>query len=132
MRLFFRLTLFLLTLSCLTGMATLNPSDHGVASIQAKLSTISANLRVAQAEPNVAHGKLRTGKSNTAALEDGPEDEQIPLANLVLGYDGDDQIKEAFDLPLVRIASSSANTSRKSVQLSHQPCAGFPTGPPFA
>lgn len=130
MFLFFRLTLFLLTLSCLTAMATIDPSDPGGASIQAKLSTVPAKLRAAQAEPNDAHGKLRSGKSNTAELEDGPEGEQIPLANLVRGYDGDDQIETAFGLTPVRFATSSTNASRKSVELSHPPCAGFPTGPP--
>ena len=133
MLLFLRLTRFLLTLSCLTGIATLDPSAPGVASIHVQLSTpIPAELRAAQAEPNDTHGKLRTDKSNTATLEDGPEGEQIPRANLVRGYDGGDQIEAAFELLFVRFATSFANASRKSVELSHPPCAGFPTGPPVA
>ena len=132
MLLFLRSTLFLLTLSCLTVMATVDPSDPGVVSIQAKLSNVPGKLRTAQAKPNDAHGQLRTGQSNTAELEDGPEGEQIPLASLVRGYDGDDQIETAFGLAPVRFAASSANASRKSVELSHPPCAGFPTGPPVA
>ena len=131
MLLFLRLTLFLLALSCLAALA-IDPSDPGIASIQSKLSAVPAKLRVAQAEPNDAHGEFRNGKSNTAGLEDGPEGEQIPLANLVRGYDGDDQIETAFGLTPVRFATSSVNASRKSVGLSHSPCAGFPTGPPVA
>ena len=131
MLLFLRLALFLLTLSCLTGIATIDPSDPGVASIQAKLSTVPAKQRAAQANSNDAHGKVRTGKSNTAELEDGPEGEQIPLANLVRSYDGDDQIETPFELTPVRFATSSANASRTSVELSHPPCACFPTGPPI-
>ena len=127
MLLFLRLTLFLLALSCLAALA-IDPSDPGIAST----SVVPAKLRVAQAEPNDAHGELRNGKSNTAGLEDGPEGEQIPLANLVRGYDGDDQIETAFGLTPVRFATSSVNASRKSVELSHSPCAGFPTGPPVA
>jgi hypothetical protein len=129
--LFLRSTLFLLTLSCLTAMATIDPSAPGIASIQAKLSTVPAQLRIAQARPNDAHGKFHTGKSNTAELEDGPEGEKIPLANLVRGYDGDDQI-DAFGLTPVRFAAPAVNISRKSVGLSHPPCAGFSTGPPVA
>ena len=104
MLLFLRLTLFLLTLSCLTTLATIDPSDPGVASIQAKLSTVPNKLRVAQARSNDAHGKLRTDNSKIAVLEDGPEGEQIPLANLVRGYDGDDQIETVFGLTPVRFA----------------------------
>ena len=126
-----RSTLFLLTLSCLTAMATIDPSDPWVASIQAKLSTVPDKLSVAQAKHNDAHGNLHSGKSNTAELEDGPQGEQIPLANLVRGYDGDDQIG-AFGLTPVRFSISSANASRKSVALSHPPCASFSTGPPAA
>ena len=70
MLLFLRLTLFLLTLPCLTALATIDPSDPGIASIQSKLSAFPAKLRVAQAEPNGAHGELRNGKSDTAGLED--------------------------------------------------------------
>ena len=131
MLLFLRSTLFLLTLSFLTAMATIDPSDHGAASIQVKLSTVPAKLRVAQAKSNDAHEKLRTGNSKIAVLEDGPEGEQIPLANLVRGYDGDDQIETVIDLTPVRLALSP-KANRKPVALSHPPCAGFPTGPPVA
>jgi hypothetical protein len=128
---FLRSTLFLLTLSVLTAMATIDPSDLGVASIQVQLSTVPAKPRVAQAKSNDAHETLRTGKSKIAVLEDGPEGEQIPLANLVRGYDGDDQIETVFGLTPVRFALSPS-TNRKSVELSHPACAGFPTGPPVA
>ena len=112
-------------------MATIDPSDLGAVSIQVKLSTVAAKLRAAQAKSNDAHEKLHRGKSNIAVLEDGPEGEQIPLANLVRGYDGDDQIETEFGLAPVRLALSS-KANRKSVELSHSPCAGFPTGPPVA
>jgi hypothetical protein len=132
-RLFLRLTLTLLTLSCLTAIATLDPGGPGVASIQAKLgTTIPAELRAAHAERGDAHGKFRTDRSNVATLEDGPEGEQIPRANLVRGYDGGDQIEAAFERLFVRFATSLANASCKPVELSHPPCAGFPTGPPVA
>jgi hypothetical protein len=131
-RLFLRLTLFLLTLSCLTAIATFDPSAPGVASIQAKLGAVPAELRAAQAERSDAHGKFRTDRSNIATLEDGPEGEQTPRANLVRGYDGDDQIEAAFERLFVRFVISLANASCKSVELSHPPCAGFPTGPPVA
>ena len=126
-----RLMLFILTLSGLTAMATIDPSNLGVGSIKAKLSTLPAQLRVVQVDRNDAHEKLHRRKSITAELEDGPEGEQIPLANSVGGYDGEDQIETAWGHTSVRFASS-ANASRKSVELSHPPCAGFPTGPPVA
>jgi hypothetical protein len=132
--LFFRLMLFLLTLSCLTAMATGGPSDPGVPSIQARLSIASAELKVAQAKLNDHHGKLHTAKSNIAELEDGPEGEATPVANLICGYDDGDQVEAAFGLAFVdvRFATSSANAGRQSAELSHPPCAGFPTGPPVA
>jgi len=129
-RLFLRFSLFLLTLSCLTAVATLDPGAPGVA-IQAS-TTSPAELRAAQAERSDAHGKFRTDRSNNATLEDGPEGEQIPRANLVRGYDGDDQIEAAFERLFVRFVTSLANANCKSVELSHPPCAGFPTGPPVA
>jgi hypothetical protein len=115
-------------------MTTVGPSDPGVASIQAKLSTALAELKVAQAKLNDAHGKLHTAKSNIAELEDGPGGEEIPVANLICGYYGDDQVEAAFGLAFVAVqfATSSADAGRKSAKLSHPPCAGFPTGPPVA
>jgi hypothetical protein len=129
--LFLRSTLFLLTLSSLNAMAAIDPSNLGSVSIQVKLSTVPAMLKVAQAKSNDAHEKLHTGKSKIAVLEDGPEGEQIPLANLVRGYDGDDQIEPVFGLTPVQFALSPT-ANRKPVELSHPPCAGLPTGPPVA
>jgi hypothetical protein len=127
--LFFRLTLFLLTLSGMTAMATVGPSGRGVASIQAE-------LRFAPTEPNLAqaHGKLQTAQSNITELEDGPQGEKIPVANVICGHDGDDQVEAEFGLTLVAVqfATSSANAGHESPKLSHPPCAGFPTGPPLA
>jgi hypothetical protein len=126
---FLRSTFFLLTLSCLTAVAAIDLNDPGVASVQAKLGSAPAKLGVAQADD--AHGKLRAGNSNTAELKDGPDGEQMPLANLVRGCDGDDQL-DAFGLTPFRVATSSANVSCNSVALSHPPCARFSTGPPAA
>jgi hypothetical protein len=130
-RLFLRLTLFLLTLSCLTAITTHGPSAPSFVSIQAKLGDIPAELSVAQAEPNDPH-ELRAERSGSATLEDGPEGERFPHANLVRGYDADDQLEAVFELLLVRFSTSAANADRKSVEPSHSPCAGFPTGPPVA
>jgi hypothetical protein len=131
-RLFLRLTLFLLALSCLTAIPAHDPSAPGFVSAQAKLSAVPAQLRVAQAAPGDRHGKLRTEKSGTATLEDGPEGERLPHANLARGYDADDQLYAVFEFILVRSAASSANASRESVTPRHPPCASFPTGPPVA
>jgi hypothetical protein len=70
------------------------------------IPTVAAKLGDVQATPN-AHGKERPGKSNTAELRDGPEGEQVPLANLVRGYARDDQIETALGLAPGRFASTA-------------------------
>jgi hypothetical protein len=132
--LFFRLSSFLLTLSCLTVMAMIGPNYPGVTSIHAQLSTALAQLPHSQAKLNDARGKLHTSRANVSKLEDGPEGEEIPVANLICGYDDDDRVEAAFALTFVAIqfATSSASVVHESAELSHPPCAGFPTGPPVA
>jgi hypothetical protein len=132
--LFFRLTLFLLTLSWLTAMAMVGPSAPGIASIQPKLTIVPAALKVAQAKLNGTYGKLHTATSNIAELEDGPEGEVIPVANLICGHDGDDQVEAVLGPAFVAVqfAIPSAHPGRESAKLSHPRCAGFPTGPPVA
>ena len=69
-----------------------------------------------------------------AALEDGPEGEQPPVATFVRSYDGDDQLKTVtfcaeFAAASYVIASAAGN---RAAAPTHFPCAGFPTGPPRA
>lgn len=69
-----------------------------------------------------------------AALEDGPDGEQPPVATFVRAYDGDDQLETVtfcaeFAANNYVIASAAG---KQAAAPTHFPCAGFPTGPPRA
>ena len=69
-----------------------------------------------------------------AELEDGPEGEDTPIANLVRAYDGDDQIETLFSFKMIvfRVVALAPSFASAAPAPRHFPCAGFPTGPPAA
>ncbi len=127
----FRSMVLLLALPFLTVTATadLSPSPRpAVTSVSSKL-IFSGSTLTGPAKLGIAHIK-RT----TAELEDGPEGEQDPIANLVRGYDGDDQVELSFSFVRVAfsILSFVPDFARAAPAKSFSVCAGFPTGPPSA
>ena len=97
----------------------------GAESLHAVFSVGESKL-VAPAKP------VSSTKRITAALEDGPEDEEPPVASFVRSYDGDDQIPSSAVFALIAFDFVTLEPDRGDAAPlpSHFPCAGFPTGPP--
>jgi hypothetical protein len=128
----FRLIAVALALPFLMAAAIVELSPAAkpnIASLHATLAIAEAKLPAATAKVNGA-----VAKRTTAELEDGPEGEEEPVANLVRAYDGDDQIETQFAFVMIAfsIVAWAPNADGTVFAQSHDPCAGFPTGPPTA
>jgi hypothetical protein len=126
----FRSIVCVLALPFLTVTATadlLPAADPAIASLHATLSISEAKLA-----PVAVRIHLVAVKRITAQLEDGPEGEEEPIANLLRAYDGDDQIEAQFGFVTIsfRTIQWLPNIAGSAPAPSHAPCAGFPTGPP--
>jgi hypothetical protein len=127
----FRLIGLLLALPFLTATATVDLSsalDPGFTSLH-KLSIAEAKLG---SPPMRSHSAA--AKHVTAELEDGPEGEDTPIANLLRAYDGDDQIETRLSFAVIafRVVVLAPSLAGAAPVSRHFPCAGFPTGPPAA
>jgi hypothetical protein len=112
-----------------TATADLLPSAQpAVTSVYSKPS-FSGSALTSPAKLLIAHAKRIT-----AELQDGPEGEEDPVANLVRGYDGDDQIQASFNFVRVAfgIPTFVPDFNRAAPARTFSVCAGFPTGPPSA
>jgi hypothetical protein len=125
----FRLIGMVLALPLLaaTSTADLSPLDPGFASLH-KFSVAEAKFGSTPVRNNSPLAK------NFAELEDGPEGEDTPIANLVRAYDGDDQIETQFSFVtiLFRVVALTPSFASVTPAQHYFPCAGFPTGPPTA
>lgn len=125
----FRLIAILFALPFLTATATSDLSTASTSSLHATPSASVAKLVKAPVRVN-----FPVAKRITAELEDGPEGEDDPVANLVRGFDGDDQIGTQFSFVTIafHVVAWSPHLETSPPAPSHAPCAGLPTGPPFA
>ncbi len=126
----FRSIIFVLALPFLT-VAPAEDFSHAAkaVSLYAKLSVVESSSATWPAKPALPHTKRAT-----AELQDGPEGEDAPLANLVRGYDGDDQIQSALAFTRIAFRFRSVDSDFHGIAAapSHFACAGLPTGPPSA
>jgi len=125
-----RLIVCVLALPFLTVTATadlLPASDPAIAPLQATLS-------ISTLTPVAARIHQTAVKRITAELEDGPDGEEEPIANLLRAYDGDDQLEAQFGFVTISFCTIQwlPNIAGAAPAPSHAPCAGFPTGPPAA
>lgn len=123
----FRLIGIVLALPLLaaTSTADLLPLDPGFASLH-KFSVAEAKFGSTPVRNSSSLAK------NIAELEDGPEGEDTPIANLVRAYDGDDQIETQFSFVTIvfRVVALTPSFASVTPAQHYFPCAGFPTGPP--
>ena len=128
----FRSTVFLLALPFLTVTAGLDVSPAA----EAGLPSLHRTFTIAEVKLGALPVRINfsVAKRIAAELEDGPEGEDEQVANLVRGYDGDDQIETRlyFTTIAFRIVTFVPNLGRAAPARSHSACAGFPTGPPAA